>query len=202
MSAASTVVCPWTGNVTSFDTDGRRLGPACPFMSKEQGMNFDVLVLGSTATSRPHVFKISGYPPGLSALDFLELAEAGKTFGSITLMEGLTWSQMVLRLHGEAEPLPKNQSFNTVRDSRVVIEPDSFALLGVDLPDRKRPCNMPNIKKSWKVSDLKKAIALLHNLYVENPCGVVFSPRPCVFFLFVLLCPSSRFRMRHAQAHP
>jgi hypothetical protein len=42
-----------------------------------------VLVLGSVTVARPHLINIKGYPAGLSVLDFLELAEAGKTFDKV-----------------------------------------------------------------------------------------------------------------------
>jgi hypothetical protein len=42
-----------------------------------------VLVLGSATAARPHLINIKGYPAGLSVLDFLELAEAGKTFDKV-----------------------------------------------------------------------------------------------------------------------
>ncbi len=84
-------------------------------------MQFEVLVLGSTNAPRPHIVRISGYPPNLSVLDFLELAEAGKTFGNIQLMDGLKWSMMCLRKSGESEPLQTNQPLYVENGSRVII---------------------------------------------------------------------------------
>jgi hypothetical protein len=93
----------------------------CGLQSKESGMQFEVLVLGSTNTPRPHIVRISGYPPNLSVLDFLELAEAGKTFGNIQLMDGLKWSMMCLRKSGESDPLQTNQPLYVENGGRVII---------------------------------------------------------------------------------
>lgn len=83
-------------------------------------MEFDVLILGSVAP-RPHVLHIKGYPPNLSVLDFLELAEAGKTFASIELMAGLKWSQMILRKRHELKPLPRNAPLVVEKGESLVI---------------------------------------------------------------------------------
>lgn len=182
-------------------------------------MDFSVLVLGSNAP-RPHVVSIQGYPPNLSVLDFLELAEGFSTFLFIDSSSShvfsfsrkniwwysidervsclfcfcsftfdrsgsLNWNMMVLRKWGEPLPLQMNEPLTIEKGGQIVLgahricifavktpflvpEPKDFSLLGIDLPNRKRPCNMPNLTKQWRVQELKLSLVLLHQLCDEN----------------------------------
>ena len=76
-----------------------------------------VLVLGSVTAARPHLINIKGYPAGLSVLDFLELAEAGKTFDKVWRMvwEAALVVWMGFQLHIYIFDLTKNLGMKGMR---------------------------------------------------------------------------------------
>eukprot|EP00455_Lapot_gusevi_P051703 TRINITY_DN7779_c0_g1_i1.p1 TRINITY_DN7779_c0_g1~~TRINITY_DN7779_c0_g1_i1.p1 ORF type:complete len:263 (+),score=23.40 TRINITY_DN7779_c0_g1_i1:62-850(+) len=157
-------VCPWTGNIQEVDDSGNRIGPSCPFMSKESGMEFEAIIFGGKSKGcedpLPHSIRVKGYPPNLSVLDFIELVEAGNIFAPIELDEGLTWSQMVVRKDGEPQPLGINEILNVEKGGRIYLEPKEFPFIEIEIPNRKKPFRLHNLPKHFTVKDLKLSFVL------------------------------------------
>ena len=134
-----------------------------------------MLVLGST-NPQPHILTIKGYPPKLTVIDFMELAEvcilyqsfkkkAGRVFSRIDLMPEIKWNLMVCRLRGEPAPFKLTEEFFVAKDAQIVIEPKEYVKLNVYLPGRKKALPLYNVPKIFSVKDLKLALLIRYDLY-------------------------------------